>query len=267
MSSDPVTPQLPEDGLRARLLRAFTARLDEALAAEDPPAGLADEILAELEADDAAPGLYGVWSALTALAQEVRLQGRAFKALDERLAPVVEQQRALLDSHREALATARALAEDTAAERRRRESENARAAERRVRLEAFELLFDLRERLARGVESSRALLRQAPRGLLQRLLARRAARLEEAVAALGEGCRLGLEHLDDALQAQGIAAIDCLGEPFDPHSMSVVDLEQTDAADDGCVLAVYRRGYLWHGEVLRAAQVKVARRAAVGGDQ
>ncbi|MBV9039015.1 MAG: nucleotide exchange factor GrpE [Acidobacteriaceae bacterium] len=41
--------------------------------------------------------------------------------------------------------------------------------------------------------------------------------------------------------------------------MNAVETEETSAAPDGTVLAVYRNGYEWNGKVYRPAQVKVAK--------
>jgi len=41
--------------------------------------------------------------------------------------------------------------------------------------------------------------------------------------------------------------------------MSVVYVEQTPAEREGEVLSVYRAGFEWNGELLRAAEVKVAK--------
>src|SRR5262249_482460 len=61
--------------------------LDRLGATEEPPTGLDAELLAALEGDSAPPlpDQHALWSALTALSQEVRLQGRAFQALEVQL--------------------------------------------------------------------------------------------------------------------------------------------------------------------------------------
>ena len=78
---------------RDDLMRRFEQWLDEALAAEEPPAGIDAEILAALadanpdanpETDDEIDrpiDSYTLWAAMTALTHEVKLQGRAFKEL------------------------------------------------------------------------------------------------------------------------------------------------------------------------------------------
>jgi molecular chaperone GrpE len=50
-----------------------------------------------------------------------------------------------------------------------------------------------------------------------------------------------------------------MGEMFDPHRMTAVELEETDDVPEGTVVGVYSDGYEWNGQMYRAAQVKVAR--------
>ena len=75
---------------REEILRRFEKWLDGALAAEEPPRGIEAEILETLlgEGDGARPGFpdaYSLWAAMTALAQEIKLQGRSFKELNATL--------------------------------------------------------------------------------------------------------------------------------------------------------------------------------------
>src|ERR1019366_4568746 len=86
---------------REQIVRGFEAwldrNLDRAIADEQPPQGLTVELLSALENGDPLPpleseqpgsrgcDLYSLWAAVTALTQEVRLQGRTFKQLNEAL--------------------------------------------------------------------------------------------------------------------------------------------------------------------------------------
>ena len=137
--------------LRARLLRRFEAWLDAALDDEEPPAGLAAEILTELAEDGpiAGPGprrpvdLYTLWSSLTALSQEIKLQGRSFKQLQENLSPWSERAEQVLQAHAEALATVHRLVQRVGAEGEARQAEAARQIGQRVRREQLDQLVEL----------------------------------------------------------------------------------------------------------------------------
>ncbi len=273
---------MPED-LRQHLRERFDAWLDEVLATPEPPSGVAAELLEELlspeddedglpapRGDDEAtddtrrpPDLFALHSALLALRQEVRLQGRGFRRLSDEiasltdLAATVEEMR---ESQTEALAGARQVAEQALERRRGEEQRTARELERRVRREGLELLLDLADRMRRGLETARAHLAAVRE---PRLFGRRAWRGHRAAAeAVAQGQALSLERLDEELGRLGVRKLESLGRPFDPHTMTVLDVEEVDEASatpDGTVLEVYRPGYVWRDELLRPAQVKVAR--------
>lgn len=79
------------------------------------------------------------------------------------------------------------------------------------------------------------------------------------LAGLADGYALSLRRVERALGSAGLEPIDCLGRPFDPELMEVVDaVEATDQAS-GTVIDEVRRGYRWQGRLFRFAQVTVAR--------
>jgi molecular chaperone GrpE len=240
---------------REEILRRFEVWLDSVLADEEPPQGLSAELLSSLEAEAKPIGnghsdLYSMWAAVTALTQEVRLEGRSFKQLSESLAPIAVLVPQLPEMHRE--------------------------AEERARREVLDVLLDLRDRLSRGLGQVLANQKKVRDSLQSswtvRLLARQAIFRQTllSVAALEQGYRMSMERLNDALAQFDVLEIACEGQPFDPKSMHAVDVEETEEEAEGTVLEVYRAGYEWKGEVHRPAQVKVARRPAAippGGDE
>jgi molecular chaperone GrpE len=209
---------------RGEILRRFEQYLDSALADEAPLAGIPPEILEGESAGENAPAdWYTMWSAVTALTQEVKLQGRAFKQMTETLQA---------------------------------------EAERRSRKESLNGLLEIRERLQRGLEAvqSRPTLEPVFWDRVFKDRWREVQHALEVVSALEEGCRLSLGYLDDLLFQFQVRPIDCKGRKFDPRRMNAVDVEETDMAEEGTVLSVYRAGYEWNGELFRPAQVRVARR-------
>jgi len=227
---------------REEILRRFAAWLDSVLGAEDPPQGLPAELLSSVMAEpqpdnDGRSDLYSMWAAVTALTQEVRLQGRSFKQLSESLAPIATLAPQLPQMHRE--------------------------AQEGARREMLDVLLDLRDRLAGGLERVRTSQEDSRRSRwTARLLARHRIfrQASENLEALEEGYQMCMERLEDALAQFDVRKIACDGQPFDPKSMHAVDVEETDQEAEGTVLEVYRAGYEWKGEVHRPAQVKVARR-------
>ena len=219
-----------EEGLsnRTEILHRFEEWLDSALSEEAPPSGIPSELLTG-EAEDAqtAPtDMHAMWAAITALTQEVKLQGRAFKQMSDTLV---------------------------------------RDTERRVRKGVLDSLLEIRERLLRGLKSIRAAHKEMEAlrpAFYDRLFAARWRKVRhsiEAVAAMEEGYRLGLQHLDDLLGQFLVRPIECEGELFDPQCMNAVDIEETSDVSEGTVTSVYRTGYEWNGEVYRPAEVRVAR--------
>lgn len=269
-SGSPAPP--PAGDVRADILRRFEAWLDRTLAGGAPLEGLDAELLAELAreeepAADAAPAgcdLYSLWSALTALREETRIQGRHFRQLSETVAPLAGLEPAVneaLDAHGQALAEARRLGAQVAGARGERERELRRDAQRQAVL----LMLDARDRLERGLASARGALEaigKPVRGhfdFLRRFGSDITRNAADAAHALRQGYELTLESLTEGLEQLGVRPISCLGELFDPRWMNAADLAETAAAPEGTVLEVYRNGYTWNGEPLRPAQVKVAR--------
>lgn len=244
---------------RDEILRRFEQWLDEALAATDPPSGIDAEILASLagESGDEATGMerrsdaYALWATVTALTQEVKLQGRAFKELSDGLGSQASR-----------------IAEEIHAASLQRERDLQRDVERRCRREALGALVDLRDRLIRGLDSLRATESELSNAETHRWLKRMWARpgddaLADRVGALTKGYELGIERLDQTLDDFGARHIHCDGQPFDPRRMNAVDREESSEVPEGTVLEVYRSGYEWNGDVFRPAQVKVS--CAPGG--
>ena len=251
----------PEE--RERIVRGFEAwldrYLDRALAEEEPPPGLTPELLSALENGDPLPALesaepgnggcdlYSLWAAMTALAQEVRLQGRMFKQLNE---TVVENARS---ENARSLETSAATA-------------TAPAEARQPRKQEIDVLLDLRDRMERGSNTARSAAGELAPSRLPRLArwlglgANYARHVQGILAAILHGYSLTLDSLDEALVACHVSRIACQGQIFDPQRMTAVDVEQIGSVPEGTVVEVYRNGYEWNGEVYRSAQVKVARR-------
>ena len=246
---------------RDEILRRFEDLLDRTLASEEPPRGIDAEILSavtgngqqSIEADRLCDS-YALWSAMTALTQEVKLEGRAFKELSDTLG-----------------SQAGRIGDELRAAYRERERELQREAERRCRREILGALIDLRDRLGRGLESTLANreLKAAPSGWYARLgaflglMKETEDPLAETVAALLKGYELGIERLDQTLDEFNARVMVCEGQPFDPHRMNAIDKQESAEVPEGTVLEVYRSGYEWNGEVFRPAQVKVACAPAV----
>lgn len=253
---------------RAEIVRRFEALLDSALASEDPPAGIDAEILESVlneslrsDTDSTVArrcDSYALWAAMTALTQEIKLQGRAFQELNRTLTAQAEK-----------------IADELRTVYAEREGAQRRETERRCRRDILGGLIDLRDRLGRGRESVRVCEEQAAAadraGWLTRIFShKKASEAVSALSALIRGYELGIERLDQTLDEFHAREIRCEGESFDPHRMNAIDSEQSATVAPDTVLEVYRSGYEWDGEVFRPAQVKVSRApggASIMGDR
>jgi hypothetical protein len=246
---------------RGEIVRRFEALLDSALAGEDPPVGIDADILDSVLNDpnhlandptDAHRGdSYALWTAMTGLTQEIKLQGRAFQELSHTLAGQTER-----------------IADEIRAVYTERERAVRRETERRSRRDVLGALIDLRDRLGRGRDSVRVREEEVAKanraGWLAKIFSRKpAGAAVDVVSALIRGYELSIERLDQTLDEFNARAILCEGEGFDPHRMNAIDSEESATVAPDTVLEVYRSGYEWEGEVFRPAQVKVSR--APGG--
>jgi molecular chaperone GrpE len=272
-----------KEALRVLILQRFATWLDDVLAEEKPLEGIAAELLAELydgrDSDTTGPAegtydLHSTWSALTALTQEIKLQGRAFKQLSDKMEPFAgldESIDRLLAAHKDALSDVRRIATEGRTDRTQRESELKREAHDRARREIIGIITDIRDRLILGQrsahESQRKLneyrnsLRLDKFTIGKFLFGKTADKnhMLDIVNSLKKGYRMGLDRIDEALQQLGVNEIICEGKPFDPRKMNAVDIEETAAVPDGIVLEIYRTGYMIDTDVLQTAKVKVAR--------
>ncbi len=61
------------------------------------------------------------------------------------------------------------------------------------------------------------------------------------------------------LAAQGVTAFDSIGQRFNPTRHEIQTVTEQPGLESGIILAEHRRGYSWGHELLRPAQVTVAR--------
>jgi hypothetical protein len=269
-----------KEALRMLILQRFAGWLDDVLAEEKPLEGVAAGLLAELQdekgsdiagPDDDAYDLHSAWSAMTALTQEIKLQGRTFKQLSEKMAPFAgldQSIKKLLATHHEALSDTRRIAEEGRTDRTQREAEMKHAERDRARRELIGVIIDIREGLIIGLrsaaESQRKLKEKRNRSRLEKIFMYKSTDQNhklEIVKSLKKGYRMGLDRINEALQQLGVNEIVCEGKAFDARIMNAVDIEETGEVSDGTVLEVYRTGYMIDAEILLPAQVKVARAA------
>ena len=280
--------QMPIGPARDRIVERFETWLDEVLAEEKPLEGFDAALLSELEVETdihmkgvsgnpnntyATNDTYATWGAMTALTQEVKLQGRAFRELKNDLAPLSTLGSTLgptLDNlsaaHRDAVSDAGKVADLAHTVLADRKKALKTEADLRARNEVLNVLLDTRERLIIGLKSTEESRLELESGVTKNWFRKRRAgkkadimQAVDIILSLKKGYRLGLERLDETILKWGVAEIPCQGKPFDPNVMTAVDMEEREDILDGTVLEVFRTGYTLNHETLRPAQVKVAR--------
>lgn len=90
-------------------------------------------------------------------------------------------------------------------------------------------------------------------------LAEAAEQVRVSFDSVAIGYNMSLQRLERTLQLCGLEAIPCVGEPFDPELMEVVELDRESDRPANEVVEEVRRGFLWRGRVFRFAQVRVAK--------
>ncbi len=178
--------------------------------------------------DDPQAGLAQLFAELAALKTEVRAEARQFKNALADFGRVLESHERERERHAQALT---------------------KAGEETLKPVLLELL-DLRDRQQAGLKA----LEKLRPGFFKRLLFKRKRQLYESVHA---GQSLTLARFDQMLASHGIQPVAAEGRPFDPNLMRVAEVVHLKKLEDGIVVSQLRQGYLWHGKVLRLAEVKV----------
>ncbi len=77
-------------------------------------------------------------------------------------------------------------------------------------------------------------------------------------AAIVEGLQLVQREVFRVLESHGVKPFDCVGLPYDPATMEVIDTVAREDVPDKQVVETLRRGFLYHDRVLQAARVRIA---------
>lgn len=88
-----------------------------------------------------------------------------------------------------------------------------------------------------------------------------AAGANDAAKPIIEGVELTLKSLTDALQKNGVAPVDPMGEPFDPQTAQAMSMVENTDVEPNTVTAVMQKGYSLNGRLIRPAMVMVSKAA------
>lgn len=82
---------------------------------------------------------------------------------------------------------------------------------------------------------------------------------EGDLASIREGMNLTLKQFNALMEKQSLAAVDPLGEQFDPDLHQAMAMQPSEEYEDGLVAAVMQKGYTLNGRLVRPAMVMVAK--------
>lgn len=74
-----------------------------------------------------------------------------------------------------------------------------------------------------------------------------------------KGIELITRQMKELMKAGGVEEIETEGKDFDPEYHNAVTGEEVDGVEEGKILAVFQKGYTYHGKVLRHSMVKVSK--------
>ena len=150
-------------------------------------------------------------------------------------------------------------AADLAAEIERMKEQLQEEREKHIRT-----LADLKNYRRRQESEGRKLAESGKRELILPLLdiiddlERSLERAEEGGDPMAEGIKLIHRKLLALLETQGVLPFDSKGKTFTPELHDAVAVKTDKRVNPGTIVDELRRGYLWHDELLRPAQVRVA---------
>lgn len=249
------------DWLTATRAKAATEEADE----PTPSAGAA------ASAGDI--GLYEFAAEFTALRQELKLQTKSTRGLQEQSEQALQTLQAATRQLQLAEQKARDLASGSAADNSKPFVEaliNLDDALDRGRLVIEAAHVQITQTATNDFEQQldEAFQRQSPwarwfgRGVLEAARAVYRQQVETGHGKLFESILAGYQVIQNRLQKvlkdHDIERILCLEQTVDPHCMTVVEARPGTRFPAGRVIEEVRRGYRWKGKVLRYAEVGVA---------
>ncbi len=107
--------------------------------------------------------------------------------------------------------------------------------------------------------SMNAVARWFARPLLMFIAGQRTVPAASAENNAVEGLNLILARLRDTMKEHGIERLETLGQAFEPETMHAIGTMETTDYPAGYVAEQLSPGYFWQGQVLRFANVRVAR--------
>jgi len=257
-----------------RILTRFRQWLEEAHAEAD---AAVDGQPVDGQPELRSVGLFQLIEEFTALRHELKLQTKSARSLDERSAETVDAMQAAIEQFRAVEAKESEAAERAAKpwieavldlhealERGRTVIETAR---RRIVEESARQLHDELDDLFRKQSWWRRWICRRFHHGTRAICSRQAAEVHRGIfESLVEGYGLIQSRLKRVMDKEGLYRVDCVGQPVDPNSMTVVEVVEDPGRPPGLVIEEVRPGYYWKAKVFRFAEVRAIQGRRSEGD-
>ncbi len=183
-------------------------------------------------ATESSTDLYTLLTEMASLRTEVKAESRQFKTALDDFKQVFE---GLNHSH-DAVSSALARSQEE-------QKKQVMDAQRHILLD----LLDVYDRMTAGLEALQHYTPGFFGGKAQKAF----------IDNVHEGQSMTLRRVTQMLERYHVHPIETLGQPLEPHQMRAVETANNPAYADACVVEEIRKGFLWHQDVLRLAEVKV----------
>ncbi len=216
------------------------------------------------------PGLFRLVEEFTSLRQDVKLQAKSARGLQEQAASLLDGLNRAIEQFQSVAPREQLVARDAvkpllesltdldaALDRGRLAAETARARLLDEKSDHWRELVDAQWQAIPIWK--RWFARQFSADLAKTLQARFTESWSASQNAQVEGYRLVQNRLRRLLQQQKVERIETTGRLADPNLMTVVDVADREDLPAGTVLEELRPGYVWQGQLLRYAEVRVVR--------
>ncbi len=118
----------------------------------------------------------------------------------------------------------------------------------------------------RGIRDREEYIKYANVGMVKKILpiiddlqrAIEAAHSTKDIEGMLKGVEMIAERLNEALKAEGVTAIDSVGQPFDPQYHEALTVEASENHPLNTVIEQFQTGYVMHDRVIRPSLVKVS---------
>ncbi len=252
-SEENTLPSSTQPSNNETLREAVEAWLTHLNKQDQPPFEIVQQELAS-----SPPDLYSLVEVITALRQEISLQGRSFHQLEKTIASRLEGEtdpsgstsihNQLLQSLQEIQSGLYTFFSQTLQETHDQAKQQGKEETLQILLDPF---LDTHDQLRRLINQN---AKKSKKSIWRLFTSSSHKKEREPIKTM----ELIYEKINQRLGVIGITPAVRIGQPFDSASMKAADTIVTDEFDENTVIEIYRQGYIYDNTVLRFAEVCVS---------